>query len=184
MNAKHTKGPWQLRKLRNRFGNHSAIVGGVPREYQAGTSQDQIALVLPVSEDNGGDEAWLANARLIASAPELLEALKRLVELADSNPFCTIGHAIEHAVPSARGAIAKAENLQKDLYVAGEDNKYTAIYTESRMTGSHRHTTVNMCRLERDKGESIMEMLEREEIADCTVFLFVGHPILDGEKDK
>jgi hypothetical protein len=40
---------------------------------------------------------------------ELLNALKRLEKLADTNPYCAIGLAFEHCEPNAREAIAAAE---------------------------------------------------------------------------
>ena len=102
----HTKGPWDVARTdagiivrtesakKTRFGaSRYAAIGGFDR-----SDPEQLA------------EA-LANARLIAAAPELLEALIELAdEVADrfdldspsTNP------SIKHAVSSARAAIAKA----------------------------------------------------------------------------
>jgi len=57
---KHTKGNW--------FAN---ISGRQPLIYAEETGQS-----IAVCYDHGGEEEVKANARLIASAPELLEALK------------------------------------------------------------------------------------------------------------
>lgn len=40
-----------------------------------------------------------------AEASRLKETLRKLVGVADSDPFCTIGHLIEHFVPEARDLI-------------------------------------------------------------------------------
>lgn len=62
------------------------------------------------------------------------------------------------------------------------NSQYTAIYTDSWMSGSHRHTLTRMRRIEQRDGETVADMLKREDIADCTVFLFHGHAPLQGEK--
>ena len=77
--AKHTLGPWR-----------TAGEQGV----QIRSERDQIAKVWTMR----GNE-WKANARLIAAAPELLEALQEMVEIAESQG---------HIVKRARAAIAKA----------------------------------------------------------------------------
>ena len=59
--------------------------------------------------------------------------------------------------------------------------KYTAIYVHSLMSGSNRQSLTEMRRVEQNKGETVSDMLERENIADCTVFLFRGHPKMHGE---
>lgn len=84
MSAKHTPGPW-----------HTAGDQGV----QIRSQRDQIAKVWTMR----GNE-WKANARLIASAPELLEALKAV--LANSLDSKGLADAHKHA----RAAIAKATN--------------------------------------------------------------------------
>ena len=42
-------------------------------------------MVCAVSDDNGGTEAQVANARLIAAAPELLAALEAIIKRASPN---------------------------------------------------------------------------------------------------
>lgn len=72
-NGKHTKGPWTV-KPKGVYGhdeNGSDLLIAVTR--QPNGFQDSIGSVLP---DYDVDEA---NARLIAAAPELLEALKTAV---------------------------------------------------------------------------------------------------------
>lgn len=69
MNTKHTPGPWIL-------GKHGVIKAGVVRQYTNGESQDQIAMACGLDHDNMGSQE--ANARLIAAAPDLLEALIEL----------------------------------------------------------------------------------------------------------
>ncbi len=55
-----------------------------------------------------GAKETVANHRLIAASPDLYDVVKSLVELADSEPFTSIGHAIEHVV-NARAALAKVD---------------------------------------------------------------------------
>lgn len=95
MNTRHTPGPWTAVE---KFGVFGSVKGGVIREYTNGTSQDQLFMVCSVHDDNGGNEATNANARLISAAPDLLEALKGLL-LFPNNPRENL---------KARAAIAKA----------------------------------------------------------------------------
>lgn len=55
----------------------------------------------------GSDPAF-ANTRLLAAAPELYEALAAVVDLADKDPFSSVGHMVEHVVPQIREVLAKA----------------------------------------------------------------------------
>lgn len=64
--SKHTPGPWAVRR-------NGVIVGGEIFEYTNGSTQSQIAMACVVEEGNGEQ---IANALLIAAAPELLAALQ------------------------------------------------------------------------------------------------------------
>lgn len=107
METKHTPGPWSVRGP-TKYLNQIAIDPSIGCAYGAG---DEIA----------------ANARLIASAPELLEALRqRLIvdsaytklALSDCDPdeherrLQTIEDAEDAAKDAARAAIAKATGEQ------------------------------------------------------------------------
>lgn len=68
----------------------------------------------PLGQGMGPDSTWIdcgteANARLIAAAPELLDALKSIVNEFDKQ----IGtHHVDEYYPKARAAIAKATKVQ------------------------------------------------------------------------
>ena len=98
--AKHTKGPWCV------------DAGHRGTAWNIDTADDQIAIAL--AQQLVGDDLHqtkrAANARLIAAAPDLLEALEVLYnETAD---YITINHLgdIHHnqSMRAARNAIAKA----------------------------------------------------------------------------
>lgn len=74
--SKHTPSPWVVI---NKFGTAVGIEAGETRKYINGDAKDQIVMMIPCAEYNGGNEATLANARLIAAAPELLQALSNLM---------------------------------------------------------------------------------------------------------
>jgi hypothetical protein len=87
--SKHTPGPWKLERK-------SVLIPVAPHEW---------------AEAYGGSEA---NARLIAAAPELLEALKNLEkEFRKVYPIYYYaepwGHETNVPLQAARAAIAKAE---------------------------------------------------------------------------
>lgn len=52
--------------------------------------------------------------------------------------------------------------------------KYTAIYVESWLSGSHWQSLTRMKRIEKRVDERVTEMLENEGILDSVVFLFEG----------
>jgi hypothetical protein len=87
----HTPGPWRI-DSKTRFGDYTIAAGESVRtcEFIAKTQSE-------------------ANARLIAAAPELLDALKRLIgEHADLGEV-DLTNADRAAIEQAREAISKAE---------------------------------------------------------------------------
>lgn len=74
METKHTKGPWISHPMLSASENDKGF-----RIYSV-RGEHGIAEVYPLTLETASPEAH-ANARLIASAPELYEALKRLVGL-------------------------------------------------------------------------------------------------------
>lgn len=94
--SKHTPGPWKHIK---------------PESYDATplpvAARDgfRVAWVNPYAATNG-DGVDTCNARLIAAAPELLEALERMLKFADGFTQCSAGQP--DAKQQARAAIAKA----------------------------------------------------------------------------
>lgn len=108
MAAQHTLGPWSLRA-----GGDVTVLGQKRHKHADGTEvsyEGEIARVQPQREPG----QRRANARLIAAAPELLEAVFNLLHHYGSDedrallpagfqPTCVVG-----AKQSARAAIAKA----------------------------------------------------------------------------
>ena len=91
--AKHTPGPWLTHK--EGFSSiyiESRIGGGMLQE---------VASCGPTGE---GSDQQEANARLIAAAPELLEALAEIVSAADGEGW----NQLDPSLSKARAAIAKA----------------------------------------------------------------------------
>ena len=87
---KHTPGPWKLRQTFN--------------DDDCSHEIDGIALVFRSEQAN-------ANARLIAAAPELLEALKLVVAYDEGNHIDGLEMMLAYskALDAVRAAIAKAE---------------------------------------------------------------------------
>jgi hypothetical protein len=111
MSAKHTPGPWKAGTARrsSNFGDMAAFVHGPgPAKIAKVWSGD------PSDETNGNKAE--ANARLIAAAPDLLEALKDIVEQWDaakdphSKAVALNSPKLWAALGEARAAIAKAED--------------------------------------------------------------------------
>lgn len=90
---KHTPGPWRVG-----ISKHTV--------YQVAAPELRIALCSDL-EEKGGREAEKANARLIAAAPDLLEALRlqRCSQCTPSEP----DEDVCDACRARRAAIAKAE---------------------------------------------------------------------------
>ena len=104
MNTKHTIGPWRLAAyLDSGRPNPGVIVADNPH----GEGAEQVASVEWIA---GGFHAeQVANARLIAAAPELLEALVKAVARYEAT-LATCPHRDEtrDELIAARAAIAKA----------------------------------------------------------------------------
>ena len=98
---KHTPGPWITRL-------ESAPMHAVQLAGQYGR-----AIVAYVPAPEGWSLAHQdANARLIAAAPELLDALKRMLAAYDADKARGIAFGNDNAADQARAAIAKAEGSE------------------------------------------------------------------------
>lgn len=99
-NTKHTPGPWHVGRVATTQGQHFAITS---------PNGDHIATIgEAINSHNGSGNAYV-NARVIAAAPELLEALQNLTKWAnvaacDREP----GSILDQNIEAARAAIAKA----------------------------------------------------------------------------
>jgi hypothetical protein len=90
----HTPGTWRI----TLHGN--GLVDGDYR-YQVGTSQQTVAYVWMGRENN--DPELQANARLIAAAPELLEALEMVSNFNWRNNRTHLLEIVDAAIAKARG---------------------------------------------------------------------------------
>ena len=103
--TKHTHGPWMFVEGYRMSGKYAGSWGVVPVDLDLGVTGPAFALLPP----GGRDDTRRANARLIAAAPELLEALKEMV-------WCNEAYAqdfgpderVSIAFARAEAAIAKA----------------------------------------------------------------------------
>lgn len=98
---KHTPGPWEMKTLKTQCGICHTI-----GDFQSSRRQrPTYACVYDDGSDLGHPEpTLLANARLMAAAPELLELLKWAVEHSDE---CLGDHSSR--LQAAENIIAKAE---------------------------------------------------------------------------
>lgn len=94
---KHTPGPWELRRERH-LGktDHVVKIGTASVYYNRGIGQTE--------------ETAVANGKLIASAPELLEALEECVQRMEQVQKMT-DYPLAWPTIKARSAIAKARGL-------------------------------------------------------------------------
>lgn len=93
MTTQHTPGPWQIRQHEKGF-----VVFYSDGGIRSNTAQCYSS---NVCEEHGSAEA---NARLIASAPDLLAALQEILIANDHN------EELDKPLAEARAAIAKATN--------------------------------------------------------------------------
>ena len=96
----HTPGPWLAQQRTWQRGNVSVFAPKFGRApYGA------CVAFIPCSEGVGGADGALANAHLIAAAPDLLEALRGMVDLYDTDDGCK--NLPQYVV--ARAALAKVQ---------------------------------------------------------------------------
>jgi len=105
----HTPGPWTLETVETQIGTCHKIGpfpcnSGTRSETHACVYADNIRLS-DYGHSKVGDEL-LANARLIAAAPQMLEALRELMGLAQREGWDHV------AVNMARAALAKAQGKE------------------------------------------------------------------------
>ena len=95
----HTPGPWNVVDTHN--------------QTQVSTKRDNgtVKGIADIFDSRDGTPEWQANARLIAAAPDLLEALKVMTDVAEKAIIASGTDAKFAAirVAAARAAIAKAE---------------------------------------------------------------------------
>ena len=89
----HTLGPWKAQSIK---GDNSNLV------YKRIMASDKPVAFAGVYKHPNAE----ANARLIAAAPDLLEACKMIIEFSNDND---IHRFLEIAIPKIEQAIAKAE---------------------------------------------------------------------------
>ena len=117
MTSTHTPGPWLVNFEQNKFDSRHSKVQVVDGS-SASLNNGGLPLVLAnVNAMPFNDESVpLANARLIASAPELLSTLEELLETAESlNDWLISDDSIngEHELfQKVRAMISKAKGLQ------------------------------------------------------------------------
>jgi hypothetical protein len=106
MSEQHTPGPWQW--SHNGASTHDTHC----IEISGGDRIGNVAYCQSYTGDGYDDRSeTIANARLIAAAPELLEALQAIVKsLADHDDEGMVEHAAQ--MVAARAAIAKATGEQ------------------------------------------------------------------------
>lgn len=95
MSAQHTPGPWKAWQNTSEVGTNY---------WRFRTASEMYGL-----QDNLGGYCGEANARLIAAAPELLEALETLNLVIGLTPIAGNKDALQDACDIAREAIAKAK---------------------------------------------------------------------------
>ena len=102
--SKHTPAPWFVRTLER---NGEILNCFVAAKDVNGFAYD--AEIMGDDEYHDGIERKLADARLIAAAPDLLEALKNLCDQLPSNPIPLSTYFAKDELLAARAALAKAQ---------------------------------------------------------------------------
>ena len=97
MSEQHTPGPW--------YAAREATTGRITRVRASHSGGRDEVCIADAAQGAGAFARLEANARLIAAAPELLEACQTLATLLDTDDWFATGRL---AVEQARAAIAKA----------------------------------------------------------------------------
>ena len=111
--SKHTEGPWE---------HGSNFAGGT--DILSGRLGERIVVGRAIDNSLVDFSEYVANARLIAAAPELLEALEALSALNDNHgPFGgeIYQDRIDRAWDAARAAIAKAKGVKPSPWMEPEE---------------------------------------------------------------
>ena len=99
--SKHTEGPWEIYTWADHM-PHAGMPASIGESDDLGMEADDVCNMVQLEDDQ---ETW-ANARLIAAAPELLEALEDIVDSGEI-PYCRSSPlviAARAAIKKARGA--------------------------------------------------------------------------------
>lgn len=86
MSKTHTPGPWMLETVPTSVGICHKI-GPFPPSHESKKQRHACLYADYPSDSNPADKELLANAHLIAAAPELLEALAKIVDSAEQRAF-------------------------------------------------------------------------------------------------
>lgn len=105
MTTKHTPGPWYV---------GSGTYEGRNIYSVASVTDDEGFTYQPIvaSAEDDGIKCWDANARLIAAAPDLLEALQRIADGQEMSGVFTFADVVLRYQEIARAAIARATGEQ------------------------------------------------------------------------
>jgi len=99
--TQHTPGPWTIDRLHGEAGKPYVVMG-------VNDDGDKVVSVLTGQRDGDTwDAETVANADLIAAAPELLEALKAVVLAVANNPTPGPWEQVAAAIAAAEGDAAK-----------------------------------------------------------------------------
>ena len=102
--SKYTKGPWIFYK--HDRGNYAGDIASNWKDEKGSNMTRTIAVILSYAVEEEAD----ANARLIATAPELLEACKKYIA-AEDGIVSGIADRKASALSCIRQAITKAEGI-------------------------------------------------------------------------
>lgn len=102
--TQHTPGPWRYKRGEGRYSGSHYIEASVYSTPSVISGRDQIG------QCNGYDDEVSANARLIAAAPDLLEALRVFanIGISENEDYRPEIRLPREAIVAARAAVDKA----------------------------------------------------------------------------